>query len=96
MKFSELDSVENIITQMQQWRHTVAYVAGASVRSMSMRMGAYCRFQPHIHATIEHAYCGCLIVLHRTAADAARERRHEQREWQLIEEARRFRLQRMS
>lgn len=93
VKFSELDSVENIITQMQQWQHTVAYIAGANVRSMSMRIGAYCRFRTHIHATIEHAFRGCLLVLHASADDAMRERRREQREWQLIEEARRFRLQ---
>ena len=96
MKFSELEAIENIIAQMQRWQYTVAYVAGGCVGSMSRRLGAYCRFRPHIHATIEHAFRGCLIVLHRTAEDAARERRYEQREWELMEEARQFRLQRKS
>ena len=96
MKFTEFDTVASILEQMHQWGHQEAYVFGVSVRSMSARIDAYRRAHGPIAASIEHAYRGCLIVLHPTAEDARREQRHERREWEALQDARRIRLARQT
>lgn len=96
MKFTEFDTVKSILEQMQQWGNREAYVYGVSVRSMSARIDAYRRAHGPIAASVEHAYRGCLIVLHATAEDARREQRYERREWEAIQDARRMRLARQA
>lgn len=94
MKFTEFDSAKSIIDQMRQWGHREAYVFGVSVRSMSARIDAYRRAHGPIAVSVEHAFRGCLIVMHETAEDARREQRIERREWEAMQDARRQRLAR--
>jgi len=96
MKFTEFDTAKSIIEQMQQWGHRVAYVYGVNVRSMSARIDAYRRAHGPIAVSVEHAFRGCLIVMHDTPEDARREQQAERREWESLQDARRMRLARQA
>ena len=96
MKFTEFDTAKSIIDQMRQWGRREAYIFGVSVRSMSARIEAYRRAHGPIAASVEHAFRGCLIVLHDSAEDARREQRIERREWEALQDARRIRLARQA
>lgn len=94
MKFTEFDSIQSIIEQMRQWGHRTAYVYGVSVRSMFARVNGYRRAHGPIAVSVEHAFRGCLIVMHDTPEDARREQRLERLEWEAMQDARRRRLAR--
>ena len=92
VKFSELDDISTIIEHLRITGATIAYIGGVKAESMRRRFGAYRRTYNDTYASIEHAFKGCLLVLHDTPTSATRAQRREQQEWECFEEERRLRL----